>query len=217
MSMPDPLDVALGEAPPEEAARALRDPAFRARVEELAPVVARLERQPRDAWDVPAPPPLQVGTPRVVRPTWRRRPAFVLRPAVGFAAAVLLVAGGLGLGTWLEGRGDEVSGVTLAALPGKAGEAQLVRRDGEVELAASGLRPDAEGFHELWLLPADGEGAPVPIGRFRVGADGTATGRFVLPGDPARFALFDVSEEPADGDPQHSGKSVLQAPTDEVS
>jgi hypothetical protein len=210
----DPLDVALGEAPPDEAARRLQDPEFRAEVERLAPVVARLERHPRDAWDAPAPPPLQVGAPAPVK-TRRRRPvAFVLRPAVGFAMSLLLVLVGVGLGVWLDRRAADPSPVTLAALPGHQGRAELVRRGGEVELVASGLKPDADGFHELWLLPAEGEGAPVPVGRFRVGPDGTATGTYELPGDPQRFALFDVSEEPADGDPQHSGKSVLQAPTD---
>jgi anti-sigma-K factor RskA len=212
MSPIDPLDVALGEAPPDEAARRMQDPAFRAEVERLAPVVARLEHQPRDAWDPPAPPPLQVGAPAPVRAPRRRRAAFVLRPAVGFAASLVLIAAGVVLGVTLDD--DPGDGrVTLAALPGAQGRAELVRRGERVELAASGLRPDARGFHELWLLPSDGQGDPVPIGRFRVRADGTATGRYTLPGDPARFALFDVSEEPADGDPHHSGKSVLQAPT----
>jgi hypothetical protein len=213
-----PLDVALGEAPADEAARAMEDPAFRAEVELLAPAVARLEHQPRETWDPPAPPPLQVGAPAPVRPRPRRRASFVLRPAVGFAASLVLIAGGVILGIALDADdGPAGERVTLAALPGAQGQAELVRRDGHVELAATGLRPDRRGFHELWLLPADGKGAPVPIGRFEVGDDGRATATYRLPGDPSSYALFDISEEPDDGDPQHSGKSVLQAPTNDAS
>lgn len=74
------------------------------------------------------------------------------------------------------------------------------------------MRPDGRGHHELWLLPAEGRGDPVAIGTFRVSPDGRATASYRLPGDPADYALFDVSEEPDDGDPAHSGRSVLRAP-----
>jgi anti-sigma-K factor RskA len=73
------------------------------------------------------------------------------------------------------------------------------------------LRPDRGGaYHELWLLPAAGD--PVPVGRFRAGADGRAVAEFRLPAEPDRFAYLDVSVEPDDGDPAHSGRSVLRAP-----
>jgi hypothetical protein len=33
-----------------------------------------------------------------------------------------------------------------------------------------------------------------------------------LPVDPGRFSFFDISREPADGDPGHSTDSVLRGP-----
>lgn len=222
----DALDVALGEVPVEDEAevvRLLRDePGFRAEVERLAPVVARLQRQPRETWEAPEPPPLVVGAPLTARPRRRRLPALVLRPAVAFAAALALVAGGIAGGVLLTGGGTdrdagraELRRVVLAPFGSATigARAVVVQREGNrVQIEADGLRPDRNGSHELWLLPAAGQGDPVAIGTFKVGPDGHATGTFRLPDDPAKYALFDVSEEPADGNPKHSGKSVLRAP-----
>lgn len=222
----DPLDVALGEVAPglqDEAARRLReDDRFRAEVERLAPVVARLERQPAETWRAPEPPPLVVGAPMPVRePRGARRRArrfaFVLRPAVALGVSLVLVAGGVVAGLTLGG-GDpaddgaaEVRRFALGALPGHTGRATVIEhRDGRVTVKAAGLQPDRAGHHELWLLPKDGD--PVPVGTFKVDPSGHATATYALPDDPERYALLDVSEEPADGDPKHSGRSVLQAP-----
>lgn len=219
----DALDVALGEVREQdeaEVARLLReDPGFRAEVERLAPVVARLERQPRETWEAPEPPPLVVGAPLAPRPRRRRLPALVLRPAVAVAASLALVAGGIAGGLLLSGGDDptrpEVRRVVLAPFGSATADARavVVQRDGDrVQIQVDGLRPDSRGHHELWLLPATGEGDPVAVGTFKVGPDGSATGSYRLPDDPANYALFDVSEEPADGNPKHSGKSVLRAP-----
>ena len=221
----DALDVALGEVRVEdegEVVRLLRDdPSFRAEVERLAPVVARLERQPRDTWEAPEPPPLVVGVPLTPRRRRCRLPALVLRPAVALGCALALVAGGIGGGLILSGGGDDgddgapVRRIVLDPFGKAATGARAVvvqRAGGRIRIEADGLRPDRRGHHELWLLPAAGRGDPVAIGTFTVGADGRATGSYRLPDDPAKYALFDVSEEPADGDPTHSGKSVLRAP-----
>jgi anti-sigma-K factor RskA len=225
----DPLDVALGEVAPADAAEAARlmreDPRFRAEVERLAPVVARLERQPADTWAPAEPPPLLVGSsPPPVRAPWRR--GLVLRPAAAVAACVALLAAGAGAGVLLrpgtDGPGPvapaDTSGagravpVALAALPdGPAarGDARLSGR--EVVVRAAGLEPTRGGrFCEVWLLNAPDD--LVSLGTFRVGADGTARVRLPVAVDPARFAFLDVSVEPADGDPAHSGRSVLRGP-----
>jgi hypothetical protein len=144
----------------------------------------------------------------------------VLRPSVAFALSAAFVAAGLGLATLLD-RTPGRSGAPVAderhaltALPGEFGRAELVAaRDGRVTLEARGLAPDRGGHHELWLLPADGQGDPVPVGKFRVAPDGRATATYRLPADPGRYALYDVSEEPNDGNPAHSGRSILRAPT----
>ena len=44
-------------------------------------------------------------------------------------------------------------------------------------------------------------------------ADGAATLTLPLPVDPKAFTYFDLSLEPADGDPGHSGVSVLRGPS----
>ena len=190
-----------------------RDPALRVRLDRLRPVVARLERLPAEAWDAPPPPPLALAP---ARPARRR---LVLRPLAAAACALALLAAGAGLGTLLDrdgGAGAPVRTIALAPLPG-AGDA-----GGRVELSRSGaapltlrvrgLRPVARGrFYELWLLGPRGE--LVSLGSFTVDRAGHATLALPLPVDPRRFRSFDVSVEPADGDPGHSGDSVLRGPT----
>ena len=66
--------------------------------------------------------------------------------------------------------------------------------------------PDAgDGVLELWIIDENVESM------FSLGAiDGD--GRFDLPAgvDPADFPIVDISVEPLDGDPTHSGQSVLR-------
>lgn len=224
----DPLDVVLGEVPPElaeEAALRLRDDErLRAEVERLGPVAARLEALPPEVWTPPPAPPLEVGAPvPPPRRSWPRR-ALVLRPAVALAASALLVAAGIAGGILIPGddSGDPPRELAVPLLPldrsvpggaargTEAGRAVVVG-DGRVRVEVRGAAADGEGaYHELWLLPKAGD--PVPVGRFRVEGDGHGTATFPLPADPERFAYFDVSEEPADGDPAHSGRSILRAP-----
>jgi anti-sigma-K factor RskA len=222
----DPLDVALGEVAAgreaEEAARLMRDDArFRAEVERLAPLVARLERQPADTWRAPEPPPLLVGSsPPPVRAPWRN--GLVLRPAVALAACVALLAAGAGAGL-LAGRETEgtvptvspppqaARSVTLAALPARPDAHGVAAvSPSAVSVRVGGLAPTrGAGFCEVWLLNAPDD--LVSLGTFRVGADGTARVRLPVAVDPGRFRFLDVSVEPADGDPAHSGRSVLRA------
>jgi len=241
----DALDVALGEVPPAAQAavteRLRSDDRFRAEVERLAPVVARLERQPAETWDAPDPPPLVVGAPlpgaaafprRGLRSRWRD--ALVVRPAAAVAASLAFVAAGLVAGVLAtRGGGDDGPAgpagpagslparvVSLGPVPvgeggtgePAAGTALLAERAGErVTVEVRGVRADRGGrYHELWLLPAAGD--PVPVGRFRVGESGRTRVTFDLPDDPDRFRFLDVSAEPADGNPRHSGRSVLRAP-----
>jgi anti-sigma-K factor RskA len=63
-----------------------------------------------------------------------------------------------------------------------------------------------DGLREVWLLRADASGL-VSLGLL----DG-ATGRFSIPAgiDLAEFPVVDVSAEPADGNPGHSGDSIVR-------
>jgi anti-sigma-K factor RskA len=199
------------------------DPALRAEVERLRPVVARLEALEPGAWELPAPPPLPpLGKAAARRPRRRRfsLAPLVLRPALAGLAAVLLLAAGLGAGLLIggDGGGQPAGGARVVALSpveplgeGAAGEARLAAAGGRAAVRLTGLEPSGRGeFYELWLLGEEGE--LVSLASFRVPASGAVTVSVPLPADPADFAALDVSVEPADGDPGHSSRSVLRAP-----
>lgn len=102
---------------------------------------------------------------------------------------------------------DVVAAVELEPLTGSgSGRAELVSvGDGvQLRLQTDGLgTPD--GYFEVWLIdPSVTE--LVSLGPLR------ADGRYDLPPgvQPAAFPIVDVSVEPVDGDPAHSGDSVLR-------
>jgi anti-sigma-K factor RskA len=222
----DIVDYLLGELGPDERAtleRRMREEAgFRREVERMRPVVAELEALPADAWErrgapplpdlppLPAAAPAEGGRPR--RPAWR--------PLAAVAACAALIAAGLGIGALVFGGDDEgATGPALALAPvgdagaAAAGEARVVSADdGGLRLRVSGLDPsEPGGFYELWLL--DGPERLLSLGAFRVPATGATEVTVPLPLDVADFRFVDVSAEPEDGDPGHSGVSVLRGPT----
>ena len=73
-----------------------------------------------------------------------------------------------------------------------------------VDLSKSMTAPDA--FQEVWLLTPDVSGL-VSLGNL----DG-ATGRFDLPAglDLTKYSVVDVSQEALDGNPAHSGDSIVR-------
>jgi hypothetical protein len=84
--------------------------------------------------------------------------------------------------------------------------------DGGLRLQVSGLAPSASGdFYELWLL--DGPERLLSLGAFRVPASGSAEVTVPLPVEVTDFRFVDVSAERDDGDPGHSGASVLRGST----
>ena len=187
------------------------DPLLRDEVERVRPIAHGLDRLPAEAWDPPAPPPLTLPPePR------RHRTRFRL---VAAACAVGLVLIGVAIGTLLDGDGDPGAPAEnrIALEPVGGGDArgsvEVSGGDGDpVTLRVNGLDPaDAGRFYELWLLGSDGE--LIALGSFTVGADGAARVSLPLPVDPSRFQYFDLSLEPADGDPGHSGDSILRGPT----
>ncbi|WP_053227603.1 anti-sigma factor domain-containing protein [Solirubrobacter soli] len=210
----------LGELDPEQTAafeRALAaDAKLRDEVERLRPIVTRLERLPVDTWEGPEPPPLRLpGEAAGVRgdaPGRGRR--LVLRPLAAAACAVVLLAAGAGLGFLLDREPSPSAQLALRPIgdldPSASGKVSLVS-DG-VDVRVSGLKPTGGGqFYELWLLGADKR--LVGLGSFRVDAQGKATLTLPLPVDPKQFTYFDLSLEPSDGDPGHSGVSVLRGPS----
>ena len=165
-------------------------------------------------------PPSHTGSKTVAPHRGRRRPAAGparrrwLTVTAG-ALAVGLVAG-VGVGVWWQSdRRDSVVVVADATLegfprwPGAAGTAVVDERpDGrrEVAVTVDEAVEAGAGLREVWLIKTDGSGL-VSIG-YLVGVEG----RFdVPPGlDLADYAFVDVSAEQDDGDPSHSGDSIVR-------
>lgn len=146
--------------------------------------------------------------PRRVRRAWL--PALV-------AASVALVLGLVGGVLW-ERRPDDPAETTIASAvlealpdwPGASGEAVVQETpDGRRQILVTVDAPVPEGtYREVWLLRPDVSGL-VSLGVL----EGTE-GRFDVPEglDLAAYPVVDVSEERFDGDPAHSGDSVVRGP-----
>lgn len=123
------------------------------------------------------------------------------------AAAILLVAVALAVLVNRPGDGTEVASAPLERLGATgSGEAELVDDDGELRLRVEVQDVDpGNGFVEVWVIDADVTKL-VSLGPLR--ADGTYD---LPPGlDPEQYPIVDVSVEPLDGDPTHSGDSRLR-------
>lgn len=141
----------------------------------------------------------------------RARRGRTLPWVLGAAAAVVAVVAGV-VGVGLVGGGDDTTVVASADLDvledGVApGSARLVDADGQLVLELDAELGPVDGFHEVWLLTPEVDGL-VSLGPLR------DDGRYELPAgvDPERYSVVDVSVEPLDGDPTHSGRSVLRGP-----
>jgi Anti-sigma-K factor rskA len=141
----------------------------------------------------------------------RRRPALLVAAAVVAGAVV-----GAGAVAVVQNRddGEAVTAVALDPLADNdaSGRAEVIVRDDgsrvvEVELDAPAL--DAE-YYELWLIDREVVGM-VPLGVVR---PGTQTVELPADLDLGQFPLVDVSVEPLDGDPTHSGVSVARGELD---
>jgi hypothetical protein len=160
------------------------------------------------------------------KPSSRRR-ARLWAPLAGAALMLGLVAGA-GVGIWWQGaqqspRGIAVAGAELAPFP----DWPDARGSAVVEQSGDGRRqvvvdvdpavdPAAGGgdspLREVWLIRGDGTGL-VSIG-FLDGREG----RFDIPSgiDLAQYSLVDISAETDDGDPTHSGDSILRGELSEL-
>lgn len=168
--------------------------------------------------DTAAAVPVRPALPR--RPVWRR----VAVPAAAAAAGLLL---GLGLGSLVrpapapapQPPPAPITSAPLAALSptaaGTGGEVRMVAAaDGRtlvIEVTDPGGEPEG-GYFEAWLL-GDGSTRLYSLGALTPQDGGDRfTGTFRLPDDLPldRFDTVDVSAEHYDGDPTHSGESLLR-------
>jgi hypothetical protein len=154
----------------------------------------------------PAPAPAPAADVVPLRP--RRTRPWLIAAAAAVAGAVL----GAGAVAVLQGN-DDGSAVAAAELgplenADASGSARVVEReDGtrvlELDLQAPALE---DAYYEVWLLRPDVSGL-VPVGTTHAGSS-----QFEIPAglDLGQYPVVDVSVEPLDGDPAHSGDSVVR-------
>jgi hypothetical protein len=106
------------------------------------------------------------------------------------------------------GPGEQPDGRTarLSPLSGDRGEGRLEVTDEGATITIRGL-PNPSGSYQVWLY--DSVVRAESLGTF-AGASGRL--RVQLPADARTYRFLDVSLEPADANPNHSGDSVLRAP-----
>jgi hypothetical protein len=141
----------------------------------------------------------------------RRRPVLLAVAAVLTGAIV-----GAGAVAVVQSTGDDgeaVDTVALDLLPDASGSADVVVRDDgsrvlELDLDAPAL--EGERYYEVWVIDRSVQGM------FPLGAVEPGTQTVELPDglDLAEYPLLDVSVEPLDGDPTHSGVSVARGDLD---
>jgi hypothetical protein len=144
----------------------------------------------------------------------RRKPRRgVPYPLAAAAAAAALIVGGVSVwGAQRLGLEPEPTVLATAELEPLAGytargSAEVDERpDGSRQLVVRTDPADVDGFKEVWLLAPDAQ-RMVSIG-VMAGDEGV----FVLPEnlDVGEFPVVDVSNEPIDGDPTHSGDSIVR-------
>ena len=138
-------------------------------------------------------------------------------PIAASAAAAALVAGGV---LWWGAAAPRdsaqiIASAQLDALPdwhAATGQATVAERaDGERVVQVSLNAEVGDGVvREVWLLTEDVEGL------ISLGLLTGASGEFVVPSsvDLAEFSIVDISAEPLDGDPTHSGDSIVRGALD---
>jgi hypothetical protein len=216
--MPDHDDVAVPDADELAELRALADRVqmepttweqpppglWQAIAGETGVASAPIEVAPVEA-PAPAEAPVEASAPvDLAAQRARRRP--VLPWILGAAAAVVVVVG-LVVATADTSDPTSLASAPLDRLgPAGTGEAELVDDDGTLSLRVDTEGLDAgDGFLEVWVIDPDVTRL-VSLGPLR--PDGTYD---LPPGlDPEDFPVVDVSVEPLDGDPTHSGDSVLR-------
>jgi hypothetical protein len=151
---------------------------------------------------IPAPEP----PPAPVVPLPRRRKTLL----VAAAAAVVAAAAGTSAVVLTSRDGATVVAATpldpLDDAPA-SGSAQVVERDGQrlLEVRLTAAAPD-DGFYEVWLIDERVEGM-YSLGVVREGTTDLPVPAGV---DLTEYPIVDVSVEPLDGDPTHSGVSVAR-------
>jgi len=221
---------ALGGVTPEELARLEEslagDPslareldAYRATVSTLESVIAR-EAPSDDLFDrilagleepatqpATAPEPVPAKSPSRSRFAGLRWPRLAIGAAAAAAAAVVIGILALsGDSTGPEARAAIAGKAEFAAVSGEAEVFDAGEQGGTLVVRMTSVPPAPGGHHyEVWVL-REGSETMESVGEVSPTA-GEAELEVALPG-AGPFAAVDVSVEPDDGDPEHSGRSL---------
>jgi hypothetical protein len=98
-------------------------------------------------------------------------------------------------------------GVRLEPLGAARGTATASIKDGRLRLELRGLPDPRGGEYEVWLYNSVIDARPLATLQGTQGSVDEA-----LPRDANRYRYLEVSLEPPDGNPNHSGQSVLRVP-----
>ncbi|WP_026553659.1 anti-sigma factor [Arthrobacter sp. H20] len=109
----------------------------------------------------------------------------------------------------VEGSADVLAKIDLDPLDGFTAQGSatvFAAEEGTRTLEITMTDEQADGYQEVWLIAPDLEQM------YSLGVIGGGTSSFAIPDsvDLAAFPIVDVSDEPLDGDPLHSGVSVLR-------
>lgn len=140
----------------------------------------------------------------------RRRRRYSARAVVAACVASAIVAASLALLVVTQVRSPGSTELADAALDplmpiATTARAELVERDGQrVLIVDADALPTVEGYLDVWLLDPQAERM------VNLGVMGGTTTELSVPADLdlSMFSVVDVSIEPYDGDPAHSGSSV---------
>jgi anti-sigma-K factor RskA len=186
-------------------------------MKDLGPADLELDAVPEGVWaSIEAEAFPEPSAPPGPRPSVTSLPARRRRPLRWLAAAAAVVVVALGItfaGLRSGGSGQELAAAQLsneglsAAAGTTRGTARLERRDGRqfIELRLDDP-PEVDGTYlEVWLIDREVQGM-VSLGPYR------GNGRYDVPSgvDPTQYPVVDVSIEPIDGKPAHSGESAVR-------
>ena len=158
--------------------------------------------------------PDRTPTRSVVVPLRRRRPPTWLLTA---AAAIVGAVVGAGAVAVIAGGDDDGTSIAAAELDplednDASGTARVVEQPDGTQVLEIQLDAPAptDGYYEVWLLKPDVSGL-VPVGVTQAGTSVLE----IPPGlDLSQYPVVDVSVEPLDGNPEHSGVSVARGVLD---
>jgi len=204
------------------------DPEIEALLRELDESDLEMAAPPADLWSRIE---SAVGPIEESSPTGGAEPSNVISldsrrrtlPMILAAAAAVVVLGGLALSLLGDDATSPLSRAELAYDPAAfdplgadaVAEVSLIDEDGSflLQIDESDLPTAEEADLEVWLIQPDADGNVADLVSLgTIDPDDPASLQVPATHDPDVYFVVDISVEPHDGDPTHSGRSILRGP-----